>query len=110
MTDGNPPGTERRGSERRSPRYSPEEIEDLRITRVRFREDYLFCLMSDGNTLCVPLTISPVLRRTPPKLRYLWRITEDGKAVVWSKGTMGDRSVHLDLKTMLAYPESQIMG
>jgi hypothetical protein len=52
---------ERRISKRQAPNYSSEELNGLRISRVHFREQYLFCLLSDGNMVCVPLAISPVL-------------------------------------------------
>jgi hypothetical protein len=103
-----PPSKERRSSERRPPRFTPEEVSNLRITRVHFREDFLFCLLSDAKMLCVPLTISPALLRAPRKVRYQWQITADGRAVVWHTKSMGVTTVQLDLTAILAHPESEI--
>ena len=80
---------ERRISARNPPSYSPPEIDDLRITRVHFRERYLFCSLSDGNMVCVPLTISPELVAAPLQTCYQWKMAEDGKALLWYTRGMG---------------------
>jgi hypothetical protein len=108
MNGVDPPSRERRSSERRPPSYTPEEINNLRITRVHFREDFLFCLLSDANVLCVPLTISPAVLAAPRKLRYQWQVTADGRAVVWHTKGMGVTTIHLDLTAILTHPESEI--
>jgi hypothetical protein len=99
---------ERRKSERHPPDYSSEELRNLRITRVHFREKHLFCLLSDGNMLCVPLTISLVLQAAPQQLRYQWRITDDGKAVLWYTKGMGVTTERLSLPEILAHPKAYI--
>jgi hypothetical protein len=103
-----PPRKDRRSGPRRAPSYTPEEIDDLRVTRVHFREDYLFCLLSDGNMACVPLTISPRLLAAPRKLRYQWQIEEDGKVIVWHAGNVGFAIERLSLASILTHPEIQI--
>jgi hypothetical protein len=108
MTVDDAPAQDRRSSPRRPPRYSPEDIGRLRITRVHFREDFLFCLLSDGNSVCVPLTISPFLPNAPTGARYRWLIEEDGKAVVWYTRAMGAAKEKLELAKILAHPEAQI--
>jgi hypothetical protein len=108
MYGSDPPQKDRRSSPRESPSYTAAEINDLRITRVHFRENYLFFLLSDGNSACVPLTISPSLMAAPQKVRYQWRITEDGKAVVWSTRTLGVEPERISLLSILAHPEAQI--
>ena len=77
-----PPSKDRRSAPRRAPSYTPDEIDELRITRAHFREDFLFCLLSDGNMACVPLTISPRLLVAPRKLRYQWHIEADGRVQI----------------------------
>jgi hypothetical protein len=103
-----PPEKDRRSSPRQPPSYTPEQIDGLRITRLHFREDYLFCVLSDGNILCVPLTISPDLTAAPKKVRYQWRIVEDGKVVIWPTRAMGARTERLSLQSLLNHPEAQI--
>lgn len=103
-----PPGKERRVSERRPPSYTPEEASTLRITRVHFREDFLFCLLSDGNMVCVPLAISPALVAAPRKLRYQWKIDADGRAVIWYTKGMGIPTARLELTAILRHPEAQM--
>jgi hypothetical protein len=102
-----PPGGERRASERRAPSYTPQEIDDLRITRVHFREELMFCLLSDGNRICVPLTIVPALLE-PQRHRYQWQIADDGRSVLWYKSGMGLPSERLNLAAILAHPEAQL--
>jgi hypothetical protein len=100
---------ERRGSDRRPPSYTPEEIDALRISRIHFREDYMFSLMSDGTVVCVPLAISPALLAAPLQLRYQWRIVDDGKAVVWFTKGMGMATERLSLSSIIAHPEAQMI-
>jgi hypothetical protein len=100
-------GIERRISARNPPSYTPPELSELRITRVHFREAYIFCLLSDGNMVCVPLTISSVLAAAPQQVRYQWTIADDGKAVLWTKG-MGVVTERLQLTDILAHPDARI--
>ena len=99
---------ERRISERQAPAYSSEELNGLRISRVHFREQYLFCLLSDGNMICVPLAISPVLAATDYQVRYQWEIEEDGKAIVWHTKGMGVTTERLTLWNILSHPEARL--
>jgi hypothetical protein len=100
---------ERRNSERRPPSYTPDDIASLRITRVHFRQDYIFFLLLDGKVLCVPLGISSALEAAPRQARYQWQITGDGKAVVWhTKGTVGVPTERLELTRILAHPEAYV--
>jgi hypothetical protein len=108
MTVHDPPGQDRRSAPRGPPRYSPEDVDRLRITRVHFREDFLFFLLSDGNMVCVPLTILPYLQTASRSTRYRWQIREDGRTVVWHTRAMGVASERLELKQILAHPEAQI--
>jgi hypothetical protein len=93
------------------PRYSPDEISTLRITRMHFRQDYMFCLLSDANMLCVPLTISPALTAAPNEARDEWHITADGQTVVWrSNGSAGQAIARLGLKRILGHPKAYLSG
>ncbi|MGQ0702988.1 MAG: DUF2442 domain-containing protein, partial [Gemmatimonadales bacterium] len=61
----------------------PKTVPDsntLRITRVEVREDQLVCVLSDGRTLAVPISISPILRDAPIEARYNWRLAGGGEA------------------------------
>ena len=97
--------SERRERPRRRPRYNRAELLTLRITHVLLHEELLFCLLSDGRVLSVPLRISPVVSASPLGTRYQWQIAELGKALVWSRGDVEER---LRLPAMLAYPGSEI--
>jgi hypothetical protein len=108
MTVNDPPAQDRRSSPRSPPRYSPEDIDGLRISRVHFREPFLFCLLSDGSMVCVPFTILPFLETAPKAVRYRWQIRDDGRTVVWHTRAMGVASARLELKEILAHPEAQI--
>jgi hypothetical protein len=99
---------ERRISARQPPNYGPAELADLRIAQVHFRQDYLFCLLSDGNMLCVPLTISSVLLAAPQQVRYQWKIADDGTAVLWCTKGMGVMTERLALENILAHPDARI--
>jgi hypothetical protein len=95
----------------RPPSYTPDEISTLRITRMHFRQDYMFCLLSDANMLCVPLSISPALRAAPSQARYEWQITADGQTVVWrSNGSAGESIARLDLRRILSHPKAYLAG
>ena len=107
MTPVEPPGGERRASDRQTPSYTLPEIDDLRITRVHFREELMFCLLSDGNRVCVPLSILPALLE-PRKHRYQWQIADDGRSVLWYKSGVGLPSERLSLEAILSHPEAQI--
>lgn len=98
-------GPDRRERPRRRPSYTQAEIEGLRILRVFLHGDFLICLLSDRNTLFVPLRISPVVAGAPLQIRYQWQIAERGKALVWSRGILEER---LRLPAMLAYPGAEI--
>lgn len=99
---------DRRSSPRQVPSYTFAQIRDLRITTVHFREDFMFCLLSDGNRVCVPLTISPRLHAAPQHMRYQWQVADDGKAIVWYMGAVGLPAEQITLVDILAYPETQI--
>jgi hypothetical protein len=98
-------GPDRRERPRRRPSYTRLEIEGLRILRVFLHGDFLICLLSDRNTLFVPLRISPVVASAPLQIRYQWQIAERGKSLVWSRGILEER---LRLPAMLAYPGAEI--
>ena len=98
-------GPERRERPRRRPSYTQLEIEALRILRVFLHGEFLICMLSDRNTLFVPLRISPVVASAPLQIRYQWQIAERGKALVWSRGMLEER---LRLPAMLAYPGAEI--
>lgn len=98
-------GTERRGKPRRRPSYTQAEVEALRIFRVFLHGDFLICLLSDRNTLFVPLRISPVVAASPLRTKYQWQIDDSGKVLVWTRGMIEER---LQLPVMLAFPGSEI--
>jgi hypothetical protein len=108
MSGTSPPGKDRRRSPRGSPRYTFAEIDELRIIRIHFREKFLFCLLSDGNMVCVPLAISPALDRAPHSVRYKWQLADDGKGVVWYLGAVGLPTERLNLASILSHPDVQI--
>jgi hypothetical protein len=83
-------------------------MDRLRISRVHFREPFLFCLLSDGSVVCVPLTISTFLQTAPKAVRYRWQIKDDGRTVVWHTRAMGVATERVELKQILAHPEAQI--
>ena len=98
-------GPERRASLRRRASYTEAEVESLRIFRVFLRGEFLICQLSDLNTLSVPLRISPVVAASPLRTRYQWQITDEGRALMWSRGIVEER---LRLPAMLAYPGAEI--
>jgi len=85
------------------PAYTPEEVQALRITRVNVQEDMLYCVLSDGKLLWVPLGVSPALAEAPMRARYQWRISGDGKAIVWYGDELKE---YLSLRSLLSYVES----
>jgi hypothetical protein len=99
---------ERRISARNPPSYTLSELRELRIDRVHFRDRYMFCLLSDGNMVCVPLTISAVLVAGPQRVRYQWKIADDGQAVAWYTQGMGVVTERLGLTDILAHPEARV--
>ena len=99
---------ERRISKRQAPSYRREELNGLRISRVHFRDQYLFCLVSDGNMVCVPVAISPVLAAAEYKARYQWEIEEDGKAIIWRTKGMGLTTERLTLRNILSHSQARI--
>lgn len=96
------PGTS--GGPRYQPAYSSEQIQSLRILRVNFREDLLHCVLSDGKLLCVPIGASPALAAAPMHARDQWRISGDGKAIVWYGDELKE---HLSLRSLLSGLESE---
>ena len=96
---------ERRSRSRRRPSYTLSEISNLRILRVFLHGELLACLLSDQNTLYVPLRISPVVAAAPLKTRYQWQVAERGKALIWTRGLLEER---LRLQAMLAYPGAEL--
>ena len=108
MSGTSPPGKDRRRSPRRTPRYTAAEIDELRIVRVHFRDEFLFCLLSDGNMVCVPLSISSALDKAPHSVRYKWQLADDGKGVVWYLGRVGLPTEHLSVARIMSHPEAQI--
>jgi len=108
MSSTSPTGKDRRRSPRGSPRYTPTELDELRIIRVHFRDEFLFCLLSDGNMICVPLAILPALDRAPHSVKYKWQLADDGKAIIWYLGAVGLPTEHLTLARIMSHPEAQI--
>lgn len=98
-------GPERRRKPRHRPVYTTAEIRTLSIHRVLLAGDCLYCLLSDGKALWVPLRISPVVAGSTLHTRYQWQIAEKGKALVWTRGNLEER---LRLPAMLAFPGSEI--
>jgi len=86
------------------PAYTAEEIQSLRIRRVNVQEDLLYCVLSDEKLLCVPIGVSPALAAAPMRARYQWRISGDGKAIVWYGDELKE---YLSLRTLLAYLDSE---
>jgi hypothetical protein len=100
---------DRQTSTRHRPGYTPDEIDTLRITRVHVRQDHIFCLLSDGNMLSVPLRIVPALRAAPDRIRDQWQVTADGQSVVWHSGETGNRYIpRLHLARILRHPQAYI--
>jgi hypothetical protein len=103
-----PPLQDRRGSPRSSPSYTPEEISQLRISQVHFRDQYIFCLLSDGNMVCVPLSVSRMLESAPERMRYNWQLLDQGKAVAWYSGRVGVVIETLTVEQIVTNPEAQV--
>jgi DNA-binding response OmpR family regulator len=103
------PRNERRRSPRRRSYYTRVQLSELRISRVHSHGEYLFCLLSDGNIVRVPLGITPSLARAATGLGVRsWQLVSDGKAVVWYGGTLGATTERLSLTQILAHPDAQI--
>jgi hypothetical protein len=79
--------------------YTPEEVQALRITRVNVQEDVLYCVLSDGKLLSVPVGVSLALAAAPMRARYQWRISGDGRAIVWYGDELKE---YLSLRSLLA--------
>jgi hypothetical protein len=103
-----PPQKDRRSSPRRAPSYTPTQINNLRIATVHFRDHFMFCLLSDGNRVCVPLAISQALQAAPQHMRYQWQVADDGRSIVWYTRSMGVPTAHITLRDILAHPGAQI--
>lgn len=97
--------TERRRISRQRPDYSPEEISALRILQVYFRPNSIFCLLSDGKTLSVPLEVSPALAAAEPVSKYQWQLDAGGKIVAWHTGGLTEE---LALPQLLGHPRAAI--
>jgi len=82
--------------------YTAEEVQALRITRVNVQEDVLYCVLSDGKLLSVAVGVSPALAAAPTRARYQWRISGDGKAIVWYGDELKE---YLSLRSLLAAAE-----
>jgi hypothetical protein len=96
---------------KRPPSYTADEISTLRITRMHFRQEHIFCLLSDANMLCVPLTISPALKAAPSEARYDWQITADGQTVVWRTDESASVVIaRLGLRRILSHPKAYLAG
>jgi hypothetical protein len=104
----NPPIQDRRASPRRSSSYTPEEISELRIERVHFRDQYIFCLLSDGSMVCVPLSISRMLESAPERMRYNYQLTDEGRTVAWYSGRVGIVIARLSVAEIVSHPEAQV--
>ena len=103
-----PPGKNRGRLARRTFRYTRAQLQELRISRVHFRDQYLFCLLSDGNMVRVPLGIAPALAAPPRGVGARWQLHGDGKALVWYGGARGSTIERLSLAQILAHPDAQI--
>jgi hypothetical protein len=101
-----PPIQDRRASPRGSPSYTPEEISELRIERVHFRDQYIFCLLSNGSMVCVPLSISRMLE--PERMRYNFQLKDEGRTVAWYSGPVGLVIARLSVEEIVLHPEAQV--
>lgn len=100
-----PDTRDRRRWPRRSPSYTPDEIRTLRILRVHFRQNYLFCLLSDAKVLCVPLAFSAGLSAAAPWTRYQWHLIDDGRGLAWHTREL---DVVVSLEDLLTHPGADI--
>lgn len=94
------------GLHRHAAQYSDQETRSLRIIRVHFIPDHILFLLSDGKSLCLPLSVDHALRTASADDRYLWHVIGNGRAVVWYTPRI---EVHLNLQTMLAHPDARII-
>jgi hypothetical protein len=92
----------------RTSRYRRADLQELRISRVHSRDQYLFCLLSDGNMVRVPLAIAPGLAAPSHGARASWHLLGDGKTVVWYAGAPSVATQRLTLLQILAHPDAQI--
>jgi hypothetical protein len=107
--DGTAPPSKHRGRSQKTSRYTRAQLQELRISRVHFRDQYLFCLLSDGNMVRVPLGIAASLAATPLHgVRSSCQLFADGKALAWSAGVRGMATERLTLAQILAHPDAQI--
>jgi hypothetical protein len=107
--DGTVPPRKNRGRlARKTSRYTRTQLQELRISRVHFRDQYLFCLLSDGNMVRVPLAIAPSLAAPRYGARSRWQLIGDGKALIWYGGASGTTTERLSLTQILAHPDAQI--
>ena len=102
-----PPGKDRGRLARRTSRYTRAELLELRISRVHSQDQYLFCLLSDGNMVRVPLGITPALAVPVDGVKARWQLRGDGKAVVCYAGARGTTE-RLSLAQILAHPDARI--
>jgi DNA-binding response OmpR family regulator len=104
------PGKDRRGLWIRTSRYRSAELQELRISRVHTREAHLFCLLSDGNMVRVPLTITPGVAGPLPGVRAGLQVLGDGKWVGWYAGdARAMQTERLSLAQILAHPDAQMI-
>jgi hypothetical protein len=108
MDGTDPPIQDRRVSPRRSPSFSSDEIGELRIERVHFRDRYIFCLLSNGSMVCVPLSISRMLELAPEHMRYNYQLTEEGRTIAWYSGPVGIVIARLSVEEIVLHSEAQV--
>jgi len=95
---------------RRPSRYTHAELQELRISRVHARDQYLFCLLSDRNMVRVPLTIAPGLGGLPTDMRAIWQVVGDSRSVAWYAGEVrAMANERLSLALILAHPEARMI-
>jgi DNA-binding response OmpR family regulator len=103
-------GKDRERLWRRASRYTRAELQELRISRVHARDQYLFCLLSDQNMVRVPLTVAPGLAGPLPGETASWRVLGDGKSVVWYAPEARAMAIErVSLAQILAHPGARIM-
>jgi len=95
---------------RRPSRYTHAELQELRISRVHARDQYLFCLLSDRNMVRVPLTIAPGLGGLQTDMRAMWQVVGDSRSVAWYAGeARAMANERLSLAHILAHPEARMI-
>jgi DNA-binding response OmpR family regulator len=104
-------GKDRKRLWRRASRYTRAELQELRISRVHARDQYLFCLLSDQNMVRVPLSVAPGLAGPLPGETANWRVLGDGKSVVWYAGEARAMAIErVSLAQIFAHPDARIMA